>query len=73
MGRSSAREIGSVERFTKGSKGEVSEIRATPGWERVRVQVDSGAIDTVGPKEIAQALEMKETVMSEGSRTGGRK
>ncbi len=30
-----------------------------PGWERVRVQIDSGAIDAVGPKEIAKALEMK--------------
>jgi hypothetical protein len=32
--------------------------------ERVRVQIDSGAIDTVGPKEFARACEMKETEMS---------
>jgi hypothetical protein len=57
-------EIGSVKRSTEGSKGKVNEIRATPGWQRVRVQIDSGAIDTVGPKEIAQAFKMKETVMS---------
>ncbi len=36
----------------------------SPGWERVGVQIDSGAIDTVGPKEIANAFEMKETEMS---------
>ncbi len=35
-----------------------------PGWERVRVHVDSGATDTIGPKEIARAFEMKETQMS---------
>ena len=31
---------------------------------KVRAQVDSGAIDTVGLKEIAKALTMKENVMS---------
>jgi hypothetical protein len=60
--RSNAREIVSVVRDSKGSTGEVNEIRATPGWERVRVQIDPGAIDSVGPKEIAQAFEMKETM-----------
>ena len=30
----------------------------------MRVQIDCGAIDTVGPKEIARAFEMKETEMS---------
>ena len=62
--RSSVKEICSVERVIKKTKGEVNEVRATPGWERVRVQIDSGAIDTVGPKEIARAFEMKETEMS---------
>ncbi len=28
------------------------------------MQIESGAIDAVGPKEIAKALEMKETEMS---------
>ncbi len=31
--------------------------------ERIRVQIDSGTIDTVGPKEIAKAFEMKESAM----------
>ena len=48
----------------KKTKGEVNEVRATPGWERVRIQVDSGAIDTVGPKDIAGAFKMRETEMS---------
>ncbi len=48
--------ISSVERVGKSSKGDVSEIRATPGWERVGVQIDSGAVDTVGPKEFSRAL-----------------
>ncbi len=57
-------EIGRVERVIKNTKGEVNEVRAMPGWERARVQVDAGAIDAVGPKEIARAHEMKETEMS---------
>ncbi len=42
----------------------MSEVRATPGWDRVRAQIDSGAIDAVGPKEIAKAIETKETERS---------
>ena len=60
--RSSVKEICSVERVTKNLKGEVNEV--TPGWERDRVQIDSGAIDTVAPKDVARAFEMKETMMS---------
>ncbi len=48
--RSGLKEISSVERVIQKAKGEVNEVRATPGWERVRVLVDSGAIDTIGPK-----------------------
>ena len=33
------------------------------GWEKVRVQVDSGATDAAGPQEVAKALTMKENVM----------
>ena len=62
--RSSMKEIGSVERVIQKTEGEVNEVRATPGWERVRIQVDSGAIDTVGPKDIAGAFKMRETEMS---------
>ncbi len=58
------KEISSVERVTQKANGEVNEVRATSGWERARVQIDSGAIDTVGPQEMARAFEMKETEMS---------
>ncbi len=54
--------IGSVESVAKGSSGEVHEV--TPGWERVRVQIDTGAIDASGPKEVAQALDLREPVLS---------
>ncbi len=53
-----------MERVTNETQGEANEVRATPGWERVRVQIDSGAIDAVGPKEIAKAFETEETEMS---------
>ncbi len=55
---------GSVERDMRIHRGEVNEVRKTPGREKSRVQIDSGAIGTVGPKEIARAFEMKETAMS---------
>ena len=50
--------------FTVDKPVEVCSVSEVKGWERIRVQVDSGAIDTVGPKEVAKAFEMKETVMS---------
>ncbi len=46
----------------------MSEARVLPGWERVRVQIDSGASDAAGPKEIAHVFEMKETEMSKRCR-----
>ena len=58
------KEIGSAESVTQKTKEEVNEVRATPGWERVRIQIDSGAIDTVGPKDIAGAFKMRKTEMS---------
>ncbi len=44
--------------------GEACPVSGVKGWEKVRVQVDSGAIDTVGPKEVAKAFATKENVMS---------
>ncbi len=61
--RSAATDIEGAERVIKKTEGEWSEVRASPGLGRVRVQIDSGAIDTVGPKEIAKAFEVKETEM----------
>ncbi len=45
--------INSVERDVRINRGKVSKVRETPGWERIRVQIDSGTIATVAPKEIA--------------------
>ncbi len=53
-----------MEKTIQKTKGEVNEVRASPGWERLRIRVDSGAIDTVGPKEITGAFKMWETEMS---------
>ncbi len=39
-------------------------MRETPGWETIRVQIDPGAIHTVGLQEIAREFEMKEAAMS---------
>ncbi len=56
--------MGSVGRAIKKGKGEANEVSVFPEWERARVQIDSGAIDAVGPKEIAKAFAMQETEMS---------
>jgi hypothetical protein len=60
----------------------VSEIK---GWEKVHVQIDSGAIDSVGPNEVARAFALRDTAVSRkglgferrqtapGSRTTGRR
>ncbi len=56
--------IGSVQKAIQKTKGEINEFRATGVWERVRVRIDSGAIETVGPKEIVGAFKMKETEIS---------
>ncbi len=34
------------------------------GWENVWIQIDSGAVDSVGPKEIEKALKLQETMIS---------
>ena len=56
--------IGSVERAGSSKPREVNGVCVHPGWEKIAVQIDSGAVDTVGPKEIAGAFDTKETVMS---------
>ena len=56
------RQLCSIDRAPKGSGGEINEVRA--GWERVKVQVDSGAIDTVAPKNVAQKFVLRETPAS---------
>ncbi len=53
-----------TEVFSIDRPGEARAVSEAKGWEKVRTQIDSGAIDAVGPKEIAEALAMKEKAMS---------
>ncbi len=41
----------------------MNKVRKTLGWERIWVQIDSGAIDTVVPKETAKVFKTKEALM----------
>ncbi len=50
--------------YSIGRPGEVCAVSEVKGWEEVRAHVDAGAIDTVGPKEIAKAFKMNENAMS---------
>ncbi len=50
--------VSSAGRVRESLKREENETRAAPRWERVRVQNVYGAIDAVGPKEIAYKFEM---------------
>ncbi len=56
----SAKVINNVERVIKGS----NDVRATPGWERIWVQILPEAIYILGPKEVANTFEIKETLVS---------
>ncbi len=42
--RSRAKDTSSVEGVVQKTEGEANFVRATPGWERARVQVDSGPL-----------------------------
>ncbi len=42
--------------------GDVCSVCEVKGWEQIRVQIDSGAVETEGRKEVA--LKMRETAMS---------
>ena len=50
------------------SINEVTDEVKFPGWEKVKVQVDSGAVDTVTPKDTAKAYEVKPTKASKRRR-----
>ena len=54
--------INSVDKLDSGrGAGEINEVHMKNGWEKVRVQVGSGAIDTVAPREVAAGLPIRET------------
>ncbi len=59
------KEIGSAEKPIEKTKGEVNEVGLSDAGLGESERADRlRAINTVGPKEIARALEMKETEMS---------
>ncbi len=57
-----AKSIKCLERARGGSAREVNEVRKVSG-ERLRVQTNSGALDTAGPKQFAKALKMTSVLM----------
>ena len=59
----SSGEISSLDRTL--SQPEINEVQA--GWEKIRVQIDSGAVDIVAPKHVARTFQLKET---ESSKSG---
>ena len=38
------------------------------GWEKIRIQIDSGAVDTVGPKSAGKAFYIKPTKASKAGK-----
>ena len=53
--------IYSVDRDSNAVKRE----KPQPGWEKIRVQVDPGAVDTVTPKDTAAGISMKPSEASQ--------
>ena len=58
------KEVNSVDRLMVNGN-EVNQLMH--GWEGIRVQVDSGAIDTVAPRSVGKAFNLRETVMSKNN------
>ena len=52
--------------FSIDRPGDSRAVSEATGWKTFQAQVESGAIDAVGPKEIAKAFTMNESVMSKG-------
>jgi hypothetical protein len=53
-----------TEIFSPDRPGQVCVVSEVKRWGKARAQVDSGAAEKVGPKEIPNAFTMKENVMS---------
>ena len=58
--------IGSVEKDDSKTICNLNQDRE--GFEKIRIQVDSGAVDTVGPKSVGRAFEIKKTAASKSGR-----
>ena len=53
--------INSVDSVDQGINEVMADVKKYKGWETVRTQLDSGAVDTVGPKSVGRAFTIKET------------
>ena len=53
--------LGTICSVSRSEMGSVQAVEKKNGWERVRVQVDSGAIDSVAPKAVAAGLPVRVT------------
>ena len=63
--RQCTNELSCIDHVSKVFKKEINEVKQ--GWERIRVQIDSGAVDTVAPKHVARAFKLCETKASRNS------
>ena len=57
-----------INSISRESKSEILAIENNNGFEHIRVQIDSGAVDTVGPKEVGRAFKIRETRASKEGR-----
>ena len=55
------RNLGEIGWIGHEQSDEIMNVESTKGKEKIRVQIDSGAVDTVGPKEIGRAFKLRET------------
>ena len=58
-------DISSVDKFINEVEDEKADHK---GWERIRVQIDSGAVDTVGPKSAGRAFPINPTKASKAGK-----
>lgn len=40
---------------------ELFSIEQRGGWDKIKMQIESGAVDTVGPPEVGKAFKLRET------------
>jgi hypothetical protein len=72
--KKTAVQFGEVFTVDKPAPGEVCSSCDGKGWDKILVQIDSGAIDTDGPKEVATAFTIEgDRRVEEGHRIRGGK
>ena len=64
LGTINEEETTHVDSVDQGIHEVMSEGKTYKGWENMRIQIDSGVVDTVGPKSVGRAFQIKETKAS---------